>query len=86
LEVRRQKINTFSLLIKSPLYIRKALCYSHVSGDYEVIDVLIKKHINTDSVSQYLLIYDLFNRRNKNEIKGKKIVDEIKDLKLSSNA
>lgn len=86
LEVRRQKINTFILLIKSPLNIRKALCYSHVSGDYEIIDVLIKKHINTDSVSQYLLIYDLFNRRNKNEIKGQKIVDEIKDLKLSSNA
>lgn len=85
-EIRRQKINTFIFLIKSPLNIRKALCYAHVSGEYEVIDALIKKHNNNDRINQYFTIYDLFNKRNKNEIKGQQIVDEIKKSKISSNA
>lgn len=85
-EIRREKINTFILLLKGPLNIRKALCYAHVSGEHEVIDALIRKHNNNESVNQFIPVYDLFNKRNKNELKGQQIVDEIRKNKISSNA
>ncbi|KEK21854.1 hypothetical protein BAGA_24605 [Bacillus gaemokensis] len=84
-EIRRQKINMFILLVKSPLNIRKALCYSHVSGEYNIIDALIEKHCKNESVNQYLTVYDVFNQRNKNEIKGEKIINKIDESKIPSN-
>lgn len=85
-ELRRQKINTFVLLVTSPLNIRKALCYSHVSGEYEIIDKLIKKHRNNKSVNQYLTVYDLFNQRNKNLLRGEQIIEKVKESKIPSDS
>ncbi|MBG9530798.1 prophage helix-turn-helix protein [Bacillus thuringiensis] len=84
-EIRRRKINSFVLLVNSPLNIRKALCYAHVSGEYELIDKLVERHNNNESINQYLTVYDLFNQRNKNKLKGEKIIEEIKKSKISSD-
>ncbi|PEK69601.1 AimR family lysis-lysogeny pheromone receptor [Bacillus pseudomycoides] len=84
-EIRRQKINIFIRLVRSPLNIRKALCYSHVSGEYETIDLLIENHADNESVNQYLTVYDLFNQRNKNLLKGDQIIEKINESKIPSN-
>lgn len=84
-EDKREMINKFIYLISSPLNIRKSFCYLLVSGEYELIDFLIDKHKADSRVSNYIALFNLLNQRNKNVIRGEQVINEISNLRISSN-
>ncbi|HDR7454991.1 TPA: hypothetical protein QCX53_005120 [Bacillus cereus] len=84
-EDKRDMINKFISLVSSPLNIRKAFCYLLVSGEYELIDLLIEKHKDDNRLNNYISMFSLLNQRNKNMIKGNQVINEINNLRISSN-
>ncbi|PGS38520.1 hypothetical protein COC58_20990 [Bacillus cereus] len=82
----RMKIKTFIMKCKSDLNIRKALCYCQASGEYDVLHYLVRKHKENDDLKKYIVIYELFNKRNQNEARGRKLENMIYDLNVSKDA
>ncbi|PFB53802.1 hypothetical protein CN404_12930 [Bacillus thuringiensis] len=83
---RRERMNIFILESKTPLNIRKGLCFAHVCGEYEVINQLLEKHKENIKVVKYLVVYNLYNRRSQNELKGQELLDEIERIQISSDS
>ncbi|PHA10405.1 hypothetical protein COE65_14550 [Bacillus sp. AFS051223] len=82
----RMKIKTFIMKCTSDLNIRKALCYCQASGEYDLLHFLVRKHKENDDLKKYIVIYELFNKRNKNEARGRKLENMVYDLNVSKDA
>ncbi|WP_229192495.1 AimR family lysis-lysogeny pheromone receptor [Bacillus cereus] len=82
---RRKRMNIFILESKTPLNIRKGLCFAHVCGEYEIINQLVEKHKENTQVAKYLMIYNLYNQRNQNSLKGQDLINEIESSQISSD-
>ncbi|MBG9578438.1 prophage helix-turn-helix protein, partial [Bacillus thuringiensis] len=53
---------------------------------YELMDFVIKENRNNEEVKKYLRVYEVFNKRNKNEKKGYPLLDELKQKTFSTDA
>lgn len=82
----RMKIKTFIMKCTSDLNIRKALCYCQASGEYDVLHFLVRKHKENDDLKKYIVIYELFNKRNQNEARGRELENMVYDLNVSRDA
>lgn len=82
----RMKIKTFIMKCTSDLNIRKALCYCQASGEYDVLHFLVRKHKENDFLKKYIVIYELFNKRNQNEARGRNLENMVYDLNVSKDA
>ncbi|MED3087417.1 AimR family lysis-lysogeny pheromone receptor [Bacillus toyonensis] len=74
---RRKRMNLFILEAKTPLNIRKGVCFAHVCGEYSVIKELVGKHAENVHVAKYLKVYDIYNQRSENKLKGQELIDKI---------
>ncbi|OUB07780.1 hypothetical protein BK708_37510 [Bacillus thuringiensis serovar yunnanensis] len=86
LEERQEVIRNFIKLSQNDLNIRKSLVYCQGTGEYELIDFLIKENRTNEEVRKYLRVYEIFNKRNKNEKKGQPLLDEMKKQTFSTDA
>ncbi|MEH7150261.1 AimR family lysis-lysogeny pheromone receptor [Bacillus thuringiensis] len=84
LEERQEVIRSFIKIAQNELNIRKSLVYYQGTGEYELIADLVKIHTGTRHLNKYVRVYQLFNKRNKNEKKGQPLIDEM-DEQLFSN-
>lgn len=82
----RMKIKAFIMKCTSDLNIRKALCYCQASGEYDVLHFLVRKHKENDDLKKYIVIYELFNKRNQNEVRGRNLENMVYDLNVSKDA
>ncbi|MBJ8030726.1 AimR family lysis-lysogeny pheromone receptor [Bacillus cereus group sp. N21] len=78
-------IHQYILLCTGPLNIRKALCYCQAMGEFDLIKKLVEKHEKTASVEKYITIYQIQNKRNQNEARGQKLLDEIYENDFSAD-
>ncbi|WJE54291.1 AimR family lysis-lysogeny pheromone receptor [Bacillus cereus] len=76
-EERTKKIREFMKLCESNLNIRKSLSYCQVTGEYNIMQFIIQEHKENSEVRKYLNAYGLYNKRNLNKCRGKKLLDEI---------
>ncbi|MDZ5608453.1 AimR family lysis-lysogeny pheromone receptor [Bacillus pseudomycoides] len=86
---RRKKIQEFIMLCESDLNIKKSLCYCQTVGEYQLIKKLIKKHTDNEKkekIRKYLLLYNLYNRRNLNKLEGEELQKEVNEIACSKNA
>lgn len=81
----RMKIKSFIMRCTGDLNIRKALCYCQASGEYDTLHFLLRKHKESDDLKKYIAIYELFNKRNKNEARGRKLENMVYDLNISKD-
>ncbi|WP_416207953.1 AimR family lysis-lysogeny pheromone receptor [Bacillus thuringiensis] len=86
MDERKDILNEFISLMKSPLNIRKSLVYYQGVGEFESIDSLIEAHKDNDKLKKYLCVYKFFNMRNKNEKKGQPLIDELDKKSFSMEA
>lgn len=84
LEERQEIIRSFIKIAQNELNIRKSLVYCQGTGEYELIADLVKIHTGNRHLNKYVRVYQLFNKRNKNEKKGQPLIDEM-DEQLFSN-
>ncbi|WP_260869876.1 AimR family lysis-lysogeny pheromone receptor, partial [Bacillus thuringiensis] len=84
LEERQEVIRSFIKIAQNELNIRKSLVYCQGTGEYELIADLVKIHTGNRHLNKYVRVYQLFNKRNKNEKKGQPLIDEM-DEQLFSN-
>ena len=50
------------------------------------MDFIIKENQANEEVRKYLRVYEIFNKRNKNEKKGQPLLDEMKQQTFSTDA
>ncbi|PGC93932.1 AimR family lysis-lysogeny pheromone receptor [Bacillus toyonensis] len=86
LEKRQEVIRSFIKIAQNELNIRKSLVYCQGTGEYELMDFVIKENRNNEEVKKYLRVYEVFNKRNKNEKKGYPLLDELKQKTFSTDA
>ncbi|UYX53325.1 AimR family lysis-lysogeny pheromone receptor [Bacillus thuringiensis] len=86
MDERKDILNEFISLMKSPLNIRKSLVYYQGIGEFESMDSLIETHKDNDKLKKYLCAYKFFNMRNKNERKGQLLIDELDKKSFSMEA
>ncbi|MDC2867331.1 AimR family lysis-lysogeny pheromone receptor [Bacillus sp. BP-3] len=84
-EEQRQMIHEYILLCKTPLNIRKALCYCQAMGEYDLIRQIIQKHDDKKGLKKYLDVYKIQNKRNQNIARGQQLLDEIYANDFSSD-
>ncbi|MGM2634163.1 AimR family lysis-lysogeny pheromone receptor [Bacillus cereus group sp. Bce040] len=65
--------------------IEVGLIYCQVQGEYDLMNYLITKHEKKSNLGIFFSIYKLFNKRNKNELRGKELYDELSGKRFSSN-
>ncbi|QDZ76646.1 AimR family lysis-lysogeny pheromone receptor [Bacillus cereus] len=82
---RRKRMNLFILEAKTPLNIRKGLCFAHVCGEYSIITQLVDMHKENAQVEKYLKVYDIYNQRSENKLKGQELIDKIEESAISSD-
>lgn len=85
-EEQRQIIHEYILLCKTPLNIRKALCYCQAMGEYDLIKQIIEKHDDKKGLKKYIDIYKIQNKRNQNIARGQQLLDEIYVKDFSSDS
>lgn len=85
LEERQEVIRSFIKLSQNDLNIRKSLVYCQGTGEYELIDFVIKENRTNEEIRKYLRVYEIFNKRNKNEKKGQPLLDEMKQQNFSTD-
>ncbi len=61
------------------------LIYCQVQGEYDLMNHLITKHEKKSNLGIFFSIYKLFNKRNKNELRGKELYKELSSKRFSSN-
>ncbi|MGE6618128.1 AimR family lysis-lysogeny pheromone receptor [Bacillus mycoides] len=61
------------------------LIYSQVQGEYTLMNKILDKHKRNASLSIYFTIYKLFNKRNKNELRGQELYKKIRETQFSTN-
>ncbi|KAB2423916.1 MULTISPECIES: AimR family lysis-lysogeny pheromone receptor [Bacillus cereus group] len=86
LEERQEVIRSFIKLSQNDLNIRKSLVYCQGTGEYKLMDFVIKENQANEEVKKYLRVYEIFNKRNKNEKKGQPLLDELKQQTFSTDA
>ncbi|MBC6971857.1 hypothetical protein H9I32_05280 [Bacillus sp. Xin] len=84
-EEQRQMIHEYILLCKTPLNVRKALCYCQAMGEYDLIKKIIEEHAETKGLKKYLAVYKIQNKRNQNIARGQQLLDEIYVKDFSSD-
>lgn len=82
---RRKRMNLFILEAKTPLNIRKGVCFAHVCGEYSIITQLVDMHKENAQVEKYLKVYDIYNQRSENKLKGQELIDKIEESAISSD-
>ncbi|MGE6619722.1 AimR family lysis-lysogeny pheromone receptor [Bacillus mycoides] len=82
---RRKRMNLFILEAKTPLNIKKGVCFAHVCGEYRVINELVGKHAENVHVAKYLKVYDIYNQRSENNLKGQELIDKIEESGICSD-
>ncbi|PEO56915.1 hypothetical protein COI63_24835 [Bacillus toyonensis] len=82
---RRKRMNLFILEAKTPLNIKKGVCFAHVCGEYSVINELVSKHAKNVHVDKYLKVYDIYNQRSENKLKGQELIDKIEESAICSD-
>ncbi|MCQ6530526.1 AimR family lysis-lysogeny pheromone receptor [Bacillus mycoides] len=65
--------------------IEVGLIYCQVQGEYDLMEYLITKHEHKTNLGIFFRIYKLFNKRNKNELRGKELYNELSSKRFSSN-
>ncbi|MDZ5608622.1 AimR family lysis-lysogeny pheromone receptor [Bacillus pseudomycoides] len=70
---------------KSISNIEVGLLYCQVHGEYDLMNQLITQNEDKTNLSIFFSIYKLFNKRNKNELKGQALYDELNKRRFSSN-
>ncbi|UDV85415.1 AimR family lysis-lysogeny pheromone receptor [Bacillus cereus] len=65
--------------------IEVGLIYCQVQGEYDLMNYLINKHEKKSNLGIFFSIYKLFNKRNKNELRGKELYNELSSKRFSSN-
>lgn len=65
--------------------IEVGLIYCQVQGEYDLMNYLITKHEKKSNLGIFFSIYKLFNKRNKNELRGKELYNELSSKRFSSN-
>ncbi|WP_242302469.1 AimR family lysis-lysogeny pheromone receptor, partial [Bacillus cereus group sp. BfR-BA-01423] len=65
--------------------IEVGLIYCQVQGEYDLMNFLITKHEKKSNLGIFFSIYKLFNKRNKNELRGKELYNELSSKRFSSN-
>ncbi|VXC87689.1 conserved hypothetical protein [Bacillus mycoides] len=83
---QREIINEYILLCKSPLNVRKALCYCQAMGEYDLIKQIIEKYADTKGLKKYITVYKIQNKRNQNVARGQQLLDEMYEKDFSSDA
>lgn len=61
------------------------LIYSQVQGEYTLMNKILDKHKGNASLSIYFTIYKLFNKRNKNELRGQALYKTLGETQFSAN-
>ncbi|PGS83956.1 hypothetical protein COC69_01180 [Bacillus cereus] len=72
-----QCIEDYILNVSGNLNLEKVMCFCHVMGEYHILDRLLLKHGENLEVKKYIILYKLQNKRNKNEMRGQKLLDEL---------
>ncbi|MGQ7114345.1 hypothetical protein ACUOFC_51065, partial [Escherichia sp. TWPC-MK] len=62
LEERQEVIRNFIKLSQNDLNIRKSLVYCQGTGEYELMDFIIKENQANEEVRKYLRVYEIFNK------------------------
>lgn len=83
---QREIIHEYILLCKSPLNVRKALCYCQAMGEYDLIKRIIEKYADTKGLKKYITVYKIQNKRNQNVARGQQLLDEMYEKDFSSDA
>lgn len=65
--------------------IEVGLIYCQVKGEYDLMNHLITKNEQKTNLGIFFSIYKLFNKRNKNELRGKELYNELSSKRFSSN-
>lgn len=72
-----QCIEDYILNVSGNLNLEKVMCFCHVMGEYELLEHLIFKHEGNSELKKYITLYKIQNKRNKNEMRGQKLLDEL---------
>ncbi|MGH0790953.1 AimR family lysis-lysogeny pheromone receptor [Bacillus cereus] len=79
-----QCIENYILNVSGNLNLEKVMCFCHVMGEYELLEKLISKHEENIEVKKYIILYKIQNKRNKNEMRGQKLLDELYKHNISA--
>ncbi|PGK02574.1 hypothetical protein CN892_27490 [Bacillus anthracis] len=82
---KRKIISEFFSKCESISNIEVGLIYFQVQGEYDLMNHLISKNEHKKNLGIFFSIYKLFNKRNKNELRGKALYDELSSKRFSSN-
>ncbi|MRC88204.1 hypothetical protein GH879_33940, partial [Bacillus thuringiensis] len=76
----RLKIKKFAMKCTSDLNVKKALFYCQAAGEYDTIQYLIRKYKGNENLQKYIDVYELFNKRNRNETRGQELSNLVNKL------
>ncbi|MES1053915.1 helix-turn-helix transcriptional regulator [Bacillus thuringiensis] len=79
-----QCIEDYILNVSGNLNLEKVMCFCHVMGEYELLEQLIFKHEENIEVKKYITFYKIQNKRNKNEMRGQRLLDELYKHNISA--
>ncbi|PFW97685.1 AimR family lysis-lysogeny pheromone receptor [Bacillus pseudomycoides] len=82
---KRKITREYFSLCQSISNIEVGLIYCQVQGEYDLMNQIIIKNEDKKNLGIFFSIYKLFNKRNKNELKGKKLYDELSSKRFSTN-
>lgn len=84
-EAKRKITRDYFLCCMQPSNTIVGLIYSQVQGEYSLMSAILDKHKGNTSLSIYFTIYKLFNKRNKNELRGQALYKIIRATHFSTN-
>ncbi|MED3088451.1 MULTISPECIES: AimR family lysis-lysogeny pheromone receptor [Bacillus cereus group] len=84
-EVKRELTRDYFSSCNQPSNLVVGLLYSQVQGEYSLMSEIIHAHKKNASLSIYFTIYKLFNKRNKNELRGQALYKKIRETQFSAN-
>ncbi|MED3270636.1 hypothetical protein BK703_04395 [Bacillus thuringiensis serovar silo] len=84
-EIKRMITSEYFTACNQPNNIIVGLIYCQVQGEYDLMSHIIEKNEDNSSLSIYFTIYKLFNRRNKNELRGQSLYKKIRETQFSAN-
>ncbi|PGC92188.1 AimR family lysis-lysogeny pheromone receptor [Bacillus toyonensis] len=84
-EDKRKITAKYFLACNHPAHLEVGLIYCQVQGEYSLMNALIEQHKENSSLSIFFTIYILFNKRNKNELRGQLLYEKIRETRFSSN-
>ncbi|WP_144517278.1 AimR family lysis-lysogeny pheromone receptor [Bacillus thuringiensis] len=85
IEMKRKLTRDYFASCNQPSNLVVGLIYSQVQGEYLLMSEIIHMHKENASLSIYFTIYKLFNKRNKNELRGQALYKKIGETQFSAN-